>query len=449
MTSSSVAAVILAAGKGTRMKSDRHKVLHAVGGRAMVGHVVAAVAPLAPARRVLVVGDKREQLEGLLPDWQVAVQDPPQGTGHAVMAAAPMLDGFAGDVLVLFGDTPLIPTQTLEAMVAARRTGDHAVVVLGFRPDDPGGYGRLVLAPDGSLDRIVEMKDATADERAIGLCNSGAMVFDGARLGALLDALDRNNAAGEYYLTDTVAAARARGWTAGVAEAASDDVLGVNSRADLALVERVFQARARARAMAEGATLIAPETVYFAHDTELGRDVTVGPQVVFGPGVRIADGVTVEAFCHLEGVTVERGATVGPFARLRPGSHLGEGARVGNFVELKKAMLGPGAKANHLSYIGDAEVGAGANIGAGTITCNYDGIAKHATVIGADAFIGSNSALVAPVQVGAGAIVGAGSVITRDVGAGDLAVARGQQTNHEGRAARLRRRKQGDKKQRA
>ena len=441
MTQTDIAAVILAAGKGTRMKSDRHKVLHPVGGQPMVAHLVAAVDGLAPARRVLVVGALREQLSAALPDWTQALQDPPLGTGHAVMAAQSALADFAGDVLVLFGDTPLIPQATLETMVQTRRAGDHALVVLGFRPADPAAYGRLVLGDDGTLARIVEYKDAGERERAIDLCNSGAMVFDGRRLATLLAGLSDDNAAAEYYLTDAVAVARGKDWSVGVCEADPAVVQGVNSRADLAAVEAVFQDRARARAMAAGVTLLDPKTVYFSHDTQLDRDVIVGQNVVFGPGVSVATGARIEAFSHLEGVHVADGATVGPFARLRPGSQIGPAARIGNFVEVKKAQVDAGAKVNHLSYVGDAHVGADANLGAGTITCNYDGFTKSLTEIGAGAFIGSNTALVAPVSVGDGAMVGAGSVITRSVPRDALAVARGQQTNYDGGAARIRDRK--------
>jgi bifunctional UDP-N-acetylglucosamine pyrophosphorylase/glucosamine-1-phosphate N-acetyltransferase len=357
-----------------------------------------------------------------------------------VAAALPALDGFAGDVLVVLGDTPLMTTATLRRLVDARGAaeGDPAVAVLGFRPADPGPYGRLIRAADGSLARIVEAADATAEERAVDLCNSGVLLFDGARLADLIGALDSDNAKGEFYLTDTVALARARGWTCAVAEAPAGEVHGVNSRADLAVAEAMMQERLRAAAMAEGATLIDPSTVHFSWDTRLGRDVVVQPHVVFGPGVAVADAVEIGAFSHLEQATVGAGARVGPYARLRPGTDVGDGAHVGNFVELKNAVLGPGAKANHLTYLGDASVGPGANIGAGTITCNYDGVFKHRTEIGAEAFIGSNAALVAPVRVGDRANVGAGSVIGRDVPDDAFVVERGETALREGGAARYR-----------
>ncbi len=358
------------------------------------------------------------------------------GTGHAVMQAREALSGFEGDVLILYGDVPLVRAETMRAMIARLNAADApAVVVLGFRPAEAGAYGRLIVA-EGSdrLEKIVEFKDADAQERAVTLCNSGLMAARGESLFDLLARLGNDNASGEYYLTDVVELSGA----AAVIEADAGEVAGVNSRGELAAVEQAWQQVRRARAMADGATLIAPETVWFAHDTTIGRDVTIEPNVVFGPGVTVADGATIHAFSHLEGATVGSGATVGPYARLRPGADLSENARVGNFVEIKKATIGVGAKVNHLTYIGDAEVGAGANVGAGTITCNYDGYFKYRTVIGAGAFIGSNSALVAPVAIGAGAIVAAGSVVTRDVAADSLALARGRQEERGGWAKRFR-----------
>ncbi len=449
MSAHPTAALVLAAGLGTRMKSDRPKVLHPLAGRPMIAHLLANLGPLAPERVILVVAPGMDDVAGAAAEAAgapptVVVQDPPLGTAHAVLTARPALAGFAGDVLVLFGDTPLVRTATLEAMVAARRkAGDPAVVVLGFRPADPGEYGRLVLDESGRLAAIVEFRDATADERAVGLCNSGVMVIDGARLFPLVEGIDDRNAKGEFYLTDIVAAARARGWETAVVEGAADEVLGINSRAELARAEAIVQAELRAAALAGGATLVDPDSVWLSHDTRLGRDVTVEPQVVFGPGVAVGDGATIKAFSHLEGAAVSAGATIGPFARLRPGAEVGPGARVGNFVEVKQATLEAGAKVNHLTYIGDARVGAGANVGAGTITCNYDGFVKSRTDIGAGAFIGSNTALVAPVAVGDGAVVGAGSVITRDVPAGALGLTRAPQTEHAGWAERVRARKGG------
>lgn len=446
MTSTRIGAVILAAGKGTRMRSDRHKVLHPIGGQPMIHHLLDTLAELGAAREVLVIGDRRDQLEAALEgrDVAIAIQEPQLGTGHAVQAARDSLADFDGTLLILYGDVPLVSGATMQALIDARAAGPD-VVVLGFRPPDPGQYGRLVVNAAGHLDAIVEYKDASEDERAIGLCNSGMMAADAALLFDLLDQVGNDNAAGEYYLTDIVAIARGRGLDVGVVEADAEELTGVNSRADLAVLEAIFQTRMRAAAMVAGVTLIDPTTVYFAHDTALGRDVVIEPNVVFGPGVSVADGAVIRAFSHLEGATVDQGASIGPYARLRPGAVIGQGARVGNFVEVKKATLEAGAKANHLSYIGDARVGAGANVGAGTITCNYDGFDKHLTDIGAGAFIGSNTALVAPVKVGDGAIVGAGSVVTRDVPADALGVTRAQQKDVEGWARRFRERKRRDR----
>jgi bifunctional UDP-N-acetylglucosamine pyrophosphorylase/glucosamine-1-phosphate N-acetyltransferase len=435
-----LACIILAAGKGTRMKSDLPKVLHKVAGRSMVGHVVAAASALAPERIVVVVGPGMESVAAEVAPHATVVQERQRGTADAVMAARGLLEGFGGDVLVVYGDTPLVTPATLGAMVEARRTGadDPAVVVLGMRPDDPGAYGRLIVGDDGGLEAIVEYLDATPEQRAVTLCNAGLMAFDGVRLFGLVDRIGSDNAKGEFYLTDMVAVARAAGHACRVVEAPAAELVGVNSRAELAEVERLMQGRLRAAAMAGGATLADPETVYFSCDTKLGRDVTVGQNVVFAPGVEVGDRVEIRPFCHLEEVRVASGALIGPYARLRPGADIGEGAHIGNFVEIKNARIDQGAKVNHLTYIGDATVGAKANVGAGTITCNYDGFFKHHTEIGAGAFIGSNSALVAPVTVGAGAIVGAGSVVTRDVAADAMVVARGKEAVFDGWAARFR-----------
>jgi len=438
-----LAAVILAAGKGTRMRSTLHKVLHPIAGRPMLGHLLETVRSMGAARTVVVTGAGREQVEAFAEPLGlgVAVQAEQLGTAHAVRQAETALAGFDGNVLVLYGDVPLVPAETLARMVARLHGSDRpTVVVLGFRPDDPAHYGR-VLADGDRIRRMVEYKDADAAERAVTLCNSGLMAVRASDLWRLLARVGNDNAAGEYYLPDIVMLAAEEGGHAAVIETAAAEVAGVNSRAELAMVEEAWQHARRARAMADGATLVAPDTVWFSWDTELGRDVTVAPNVVFGPGVRVADAVAIHAFSHLEGATVETGATIGPYARLRPGAEVGENAHVGNFVELKKARLGEGAKANHLSYIGDAEVGARANIGAGTITCNYDGFGKYRTRIGDGAFIGSNSALVAPVRVGDGAIVAAGSVVTRDVEADALAVARATQAERPGWAAAFRTRK--------
>jgi len=451
MSDSETTAIVLAAGKGTRMKSARAKVLHPVGGRPMLFYLLDTLDALGVARRVLVVGAEREQVAAAVEgcDIPLAVQEPQLGTGHAVMAAGEALDEFIGDILVLYGDTPFITAATLERLLAAKRasgvSGERpGLAVLGFRPADPGAYGRLVLDKDGHLERIVEAKDAGESERAIGLCNSGVMAVEGSLLSEALAQISNDNAKGEYYLTDIVAIARTMGRSAAVAEAGEEELLGVNSRADLATAEAVFQSVARSRAMENGATLVAPESVFFSHDTLLGQDVTVEPHVVFGPGVQVADGAVIRAFSHLEGASVHSGAEIGPYARLRPGTTVGEAAKVGNFVEVKKASLAPGAKANHLAYLGDAQVGANANIGAGTITCNYDGFSKHRTEIGAGAFIGSNSALVAPVTIGEGAIVGAGSAIAEDVPADALGLTRAEQTTKDGWAKRFRER-QGKK----
>ncbi|MFK3888126.1 bifunctional UDP-N-acetylglucosamine diphosphorylase/glucosamine-1-phosphate N-acetyltransferase GlmU [Sphingomonas sp. NPDC079357] len=438
MSSRNIAVVVLAAGKGTRMKSDLHKVLHPIAGRPMLLHLLATAATVLPERTVVVTGAGREQVEAAVTPLgaKIAVQGEQLGTGHAVMQAREALAGFAGDVLILYGDVPLVRAETMRAMLDRLDADDApAVVVLGFRPADAGAYGRLIVAEGGDrLEKIVEFKDADAAERAVTLCNSGLMAARGELLFDLLARLGNDNAAGEYYLTDVVELSGA----AVVVEASADEVTGVNSRGELAAVEAMWQQTRRAQAMADGATLIAPETVWFAHDTVLGRDVTIEPNVVFGPGVSVADGATIRAFSHLEGATIGGRADVGPYARLRPGAVLAEAAKVGNFVEIKKATVGVGAKVNHLSYIGDAEVGARANIGAGTITCNYDGFFKYRTVIGEGAFVGSNSALVAPVTVGAGAIVGAGSVVVRDVTADSLALARGRQEERGGWAKRFR-----------
>jgi bifunctional UDP-N-acetylglucosamine pyrophosphorylase/glucosamine-1-phosphate N-acetyltransferase len=436
-----VAAIILAAGKGTRMKSDRHKVLHPIAGRPMIEHLLESVEALGAARTVIVVGDRREQIEAALAGRGVdfAVQEPQLGTGHAVLQAKDALAGFEGDVLLLSGDVPFVRPRTMRAMLdALHGMAAPAAVVLGFRPPDAGAYGRVVSGPDGRVAKIVEHREASDEERAIGLCNSNLFAVRSEDLWTLLEQVRSDNSQQEYYLTDIVAIGAADGRATLLIEGDAAEAIGPNSRSDFALAEAAWQARRRAEAMADGASLLAPETVWFAFDTKLGRDVTIEPNVFFGPGVAVADGARIRAFSHIEGATIGAGAEIGPYARLRPGTEIGAKARIGNFVETKKAKLGPGAKANHLTYLGDAEVGAGANIGAGTITCNYDGYFKYGTVIGEGAFIGSNTALVAPVTVGAGAIVAAGSVITRDVEGDALAVARGTQEVKPGWAARFR-----------
>jgi len=434
-----LAAVILAAGKGTRMKSDLHKVLHPIAGRPMLLHLIASVDELAAARKVVVAGSLKEQVEGAVAPLgaDVVVQDPQHGTAHAVQQAESALAGFDGDVLILYGDVPFVSAGTMRRMIETLDDG-AAIAVVGFRPADPKHYGRILAGADGTIEKMVEHKDASEAERAIDLCNSGLMAVRAADLWPLLARVGNDNAAGEYYLPDIVMLAAADGRSSVVIEVDPAEVEGVNSRAELAAAEAAWQQRRRAAAMEAGVSLIAPETVWFAHDTMVGRDTVIEPNVVFGPGVSIGERVTVKGFSHIEGATIAAGAQVGPYSRLRPGAEIGEDARIGNFVEVKKAKLGKGAKANHLTYLGDAEIGAGANIGAGTITCNYDGFHKYRTVIGEGAFIGSNSALVAPVTIGAGAIIGAGSVVTRDVGDDAIALARSEQIEKEGRARRFR-----------
>ncbi len=432
------AAIILAAGQGTRMKSSLHKVLHPVAGKAMLLHLLDSVGELGAARTVVVVGARREQVEAALAGRDVAVasQSPQLGTGHAVLQAQAALAGFAGDVLILYGDAPLVTAATM-ARLRAALTDDIDAVVLGFRPADAGAYGRIVADGD-TVRKMVEFKDASPAERGVTLCNSGLMAVRAEALFALLARVGNDNAAGEYYLPDIIALLIADGGTARVIETDADEVAGVNSRAELAGVEAIWQARRRAAAMADGVTLVDPASVFFAHDTRIANDVTIEPFVVFGPGVSIASGTTIRAHSHIEGATIAENAEIGPFARLRPGTVLAAGVKIGNFVETKKAVFAAGAKANHLSYIGDASVGAAANIGAGTITCNYDGFFKYRTVIGDGAFIGSNSALVAPVTIGDGAIVAAGSTITADVAADSLALVRPPQLAKPGWASNFR-----------
>ncbi|GIT92882.1 bifunctional protein GlmU [Jannaschia pagri] len=433
------ALIVLAAGQGSRMHSDRPKVLHRVAHASLLQHALASGASLEPDRTVVVAGhggDKvAREVSELDPAAVVVRQTEQLGTGHAMLQARESLAGFEGDAIVLYGDTPFIQPETLEAMVAARRDGAD-IVVLGFEAADPGRYGRLVADGD-RLEKIVEAKDASPEELAITLCNSGVLAADAGTLFDLLDQVGNDNAAGEYYLTDVPRLARAARLSARVVTCTEEETLGVNTRADLAAAEAAFQSRARATALDRGVTLTTPETVFFAFDTEIGRDVVVEQNVVFGPGVTIESGATIRAFSHLEGCHVSDGCVVGPYARLRPGAELDRDARVGNFVEVKAAQVAAGAKINHLSYVGDARVGAKANIGAGTITCNYDGVFKHRTDIGDGAFIGSNTSLVAPVRVGHGAMTGSGSVVTMDVPDGDLALARSKQVNKDGFGARL------------
>jgi len=451
MTTGETALILLAAGQGTRMQSDLPKVLHPVGSLPLLGHALRAGAALSPTRRIVVAGHRADivaaAVSDLDPAAQVVRQERQLGTAHAVAQARPALAGYSGDALVLYGDTPFIAGATLAEMQRARHGGAD-VVVLGFDAADPGRYGRLVVE-DGQLLRIVEFKEASAAERAITLCNSGVVMADAARLFELIDGVGNANAAGEYYLTDIVGIANARGLRCAVVTCDEAETMGINTRAELARAEAVFQNARRQALMDAGVTMIAPETVFLAADTEIGRDTVVEPHVVFGPGVRVAPGATIRAFSHIEGAQVARGAVVGPYARLRPGARLAEDVRVGNFVEVKNADIAAGAKVNHLSYIGDASVGARSNIGAGTITCNYDGFLKHRTTIGQDVFVGSNTMLVAPVTLGDRSNTGSGSVITRDVAADDLAIGRARQDNKRGLAAKLRARLRQMKQSRA
>lgn len=439
------AAVILAAGSGTRMKSALPKVLHCVAGVPMVGHVLATVTGLRMNPVVVVIGPGMDAVAKAVAPHSTALQADRLGTGHAVLQAKAALAGFRGDILIAYADTPFVSAATMEKMRAARRgPGNPAVVVLGFTPTDPGAYGRLVMK-DGKLERIVEAKDATTDEKAIGFCNSGIMLADSKVLWDALGKVGNANAKGEYYLTDVVALARAAGHVCTAVEGDADELMGVNSRAELAVAETILQNKMRAAAMENGVTLRDPATVYFSVDTRLGKDVEIGPFTVFGPGVTVDDGAVIKGFCHIEGAHISGGAVVGPYARLRPGAEIGADAHVGNFVEIKNAALDAGAKVNHLSYVGDAHVGAKANVGAGTITANYDGFNKSRTEIGAGASIGSNSVLVAPVKVGEGAMTGAGAVIRNDVPADALALNSSRQETKEGFAAKYRQRKQAEK----
>ena len=432
------ALVILAAGKGTRMNSDIPKVLHPLAGAPLLVHAMRAGESLAPDLTVVVAGHGLDAVRAAAltydPTAVVVEQAEQLGTGHAAAQAGTALAGFEGTAIVMFGDTPFVSADTLSRMTEAQ--ADHDLVVLGFEPADPARYGRLVMQGD-TLERIVEFKDANETERAIGLCNSGVMACDAKLLFELLDEVSNDNAAGEYYLTDLVGLVRGRGLSATAITCDEAETLGINSRAELAAAEQAFQAQARARAFEDGVTMPAPDTVHFAFDTVIGRDTVVEPNVVFGPGVTVESGAVIRAFSHLEGCHVARGGVVGPYARLRPGTELSENVKVGNFVEVKNASIGTGTKVNHLSYIGDATLGEQTNVGAGTITCNYDGVMKHHTEIGDNVFIGSNTMLVAPVHIGDGAMTGSGSVITSDVEPEALALARAPQIEKPGMAAKL------------
>ena len=434
----STALIILAAGQGTRMNSELPKVLHHVAGAPMLVHAMKSGAALDPDRTVIVAGHGSEAVSKAAHAYdetvQVAIQSEQNGTAHAVAQAAPLLEGYEGDAIVLYGDTPFIQPETLTRMAQAR--AHHDLVVLGFEAADPGRYGRLKMSEE-SLDSIIEFKDADEATRAITFCNSGVLCVAAPLLFDLISQVGNDNASAEYYLTDIIALARARGLSATAIACDESETMGINSRAELASAEAAFQARKRDELLADGVTLTAPDTVYLAHDTVIGRDTVIEPHVVFGPGVTVESGAQIRAFSHLEGCHVSRGAVVGPYARLRPGAELAEDTRVGNFVEIKNAVLDAGTKVNHLSYIGDAQVGGHSNIGAGTITCNYDGVMKHHTTIGQNVFIGSNTMLVAPVTIGDDAMTGSGSVITQNVPAGDLALARSKQTNKPGMARKL------------
>ncbi len=439
------AAVILAAGRGERMKSPLPKVLHTVGGRPMIDHAIDAALALGCERVVVVVGAHspavRAHVAHRIGEESIAVQDPPLGTGHAVLAAAAALVDFSGDVVVTYADAPLITSRSVEDLLALRGAGAD-LAVLGFEAADPAAYGRLVMEGPAGLAKIVEAKDAGPEELAIRACNSGVLAADARLLFDLLGRVGNANAKGEYYLTDVVGLAVGEGRKVEVAFASEGEVLGVNSQSELAGAEAAYQTRRRTELMAAGVTMTAPETVHLAWDTRIGPGARLDPNLVFGPGVTVEGGAVIRAFSHLEGAKVAAGAIIGPFARLRPGAEIGAGAHIGNFVEVKNVAVGPGAKANHLSYLGDGAVGAGANIGAGTIFCNYDGFDKHRTEIGEGAFIGSNSALVAPVTIGKGAYTGSGSVITRDVAPDALALERADQVEKPGWAAAFRARKQ-------
>ncbi|QRM55526.1 bifunctional UDP-N-acetylglucosamine diphosphorylase/glucosamine-1-phosphate N-acetyltransferase GlmU [Sinorhizobium sp. BG8] len=441
-TKRSCLAVILAAGESTRMKSSMSKVLHPIGNKPMIAHVVDALATAGIDDVALVLGRDAEKVATAAKNPSINVstyiQKERLGTANAALAAREAIASGYDDVLVIFGDTPLITDGPLNAAREKLRAGND-VVVIGFMAQDPSGYGRLIVE-NGELVAIREHKDATEAERAIAYCNGGLMAINGRRALEWLDKIGNDNVKGEYYLTDLVEIVRSEGGKAIAVEAPEEELTGCNTRAELAFIERLWQERKRLELMLDGVSMIAPETVFLSFDTQIGRDVTIEPNVVFGPGVIVESGAVVHAFSHLEGAIVRSGASVGPYARLRPGADLGAGSKVGNFCEVKQASIGEGAKVNHLTYIGDAFIGARSNIGAGTITCNYDGINKHITRIGEDAFIGSNSALVAPVEIGNGAYVASGSVVTVNVPDDAVAFGRARQENKEGRARLIRER---------
>lgn len=437
------AAIVLAAGHGTRMKSSLPKVLHPLAGQPMIRHLLATLDAAGIDQVGVIVGPDMESVGKAAAPHKTVIQKDRLGTAHAALCAKDAFPDGIDDLLILNGDNPLIPVQAITDILSKRQSPDNpAVCVLGFRTPEPGAYGRMLTDANDKLLRIVEAKDATPDQLAVTLCSSGVMALDGASAFDMLAGIGNDNAAGEYYLPDVIGVALSMGRTCAYAKADAQDLLGINSRAELAIAEARVQQRLRDNAMANGATLIAPDTVFFCLDTKIGRDVTIEPNVVFGPGVTIADAVTIRSFSHIEGARIASGAVVGPFARLRPGAELAENVHIGNFVEIKNATMGPGAKANHLSYVGDSDVGAGANIGAGTITCNYDGVFKWRTTIGAGAFIGSNTSLVAPVTIGDGAVTGAGSTIAKDVAKDALAVTRAPQREIKDWGRQTRERKQ-------
>ena len=436
-----IAAIILAAGIGSRMRSDLPKILHKLAGRSLIHHVLASVQPLQPDRVAVIIGPNQPEVVEAVAPWPVFVQPSQRGTGDAVRVALPALAGFEGDVVILCGDVPLIRTETLQRVRLVRAADQKQVItVLGFRPSNPTGYGRLVTDPENPnrLLEIIEESDCNSEQHAIGLCNSGLIFVSGSWLPELLAALEDDTAQNEFYITDIVGLAQVRGLDCGLIEIPAEEAFGVNNRTDLAQAEQILQEKLRQAALMAGVTLIDPTSVYLAADTVFGRDVVVEPCVIFGPGVRVGDGAVIHGFSHITGAEIGPGVHVGPFARLREGTQLARGVRIGNFVETKQAILAEGSKANHLTYLGDCHIGAGANIGAGTITCNYDGFSKYRTVIGAGAFIGSNTALVAPISIGAGAIIGAGGTVTNDVPDEALILARGRQSLYEQRAKQVR-----------
>ncbi|TAL29397.1 MAG: bifunctional UDP-N-acetylglucosamine diphosphorylase/glucosamine-1-phosphate N-acetyltransferase GlmU [Alphaproteobacteria bacterium] len=442
MTAKKLACIILAAGKGTRMKSALPKPLHKIAGRAMVSHVVATCEALNPDKIVVVIGPDMQAVADAVKPHATAIQQTANGTGGAALAAKEHFKNFDGDILVVFSDTPLVTSETMQRMVDLRRQIPAiGLTYSGFRPADPARYGRMVMDDDGTLKKIIEFKDAGAEEKKITLCNGGIVCADGAKLFDWLAQVGNDNAQKEYYLTDLPPIARKDNRTTHVVEMPEEETAGINTREDLAHLERMMQQRLRRKHMLDGATLTDPGSVFFSYDTVIGQDVTIGPNVIFGPGVTIANNVEILPFCHLEGASVAEGAHIGPYARLRPGTTVGANAKVGNFVETKNAKLGPGVKASHLTYLGDTDVGENTNIGAGTITCNYDGFLKYKTTIGKDAFIGSNTALIAPVTIGHGAIIGAGSSIGKDVPDNALGITRAPQVNKDGWASEFRQKK--------